>query len=260
MAGKVAANPGTNVQVAAGLGLFFLESGSSNWIDLGALSDVSLETTTEFLEYSQNRRGSNALTRRFLQNKGFAVSATLEEVTPENLRLAFLGGTLGDSGATTYVRETATLTVQTDTSGDFVTLTENADEVDRVILSTSPAASTGLTLGAFTGPATRVDITDSSINTGDEVTVFYRVNVTGSGANARTFSIGANSIIEGMAQIRIRQQGGGIGRLIDIPDCEIAPNGTIDIAPDAVEGFPIILTARETNGAFGTAHLFDVSS
>ncbi len=251
MAGKVAANPGTNVQIAAGLGIFFKEKGSANWLDLGAITGVNFELSTEFLEYFQNRRGANALTRRFVQSKGFTVSGSLEESTPENLRLAFLGGDITAASDPSYVLETATLTV----ASGAVTLPETASVVDRVV-SSSDFQSSSLT-HTFSGPGTAVTITDSSVSDGDEVVVTYQVQIAAPANNAKTFRIGENSTIEGEVEVRIRQQGGGIGFAINIPDCEIAPNGTIDISSDSVQAFPIILTARETNGAFATAVVYD---
>lgn len=256
MAGKVAANPGANVQIAAGLALFFLEKGETNWLDLGAISNVSMANAVEFLPYSQNRRGSNALTKRFLQDKSFSVQASLEEITPENYRIAFLGGPITAATDPTYVRETATLTVGSDTN-NTVTLPETADIVDRIILSTS-FSGTDLS-HTFTGPASTLVMTDSAITGGEEVVVFYRVNVGAAANNPVKFSIGQNSILEGQAEIRLRQQGGGTGQLIQIPDCEIAPNGDSELSPEAVEAFPIIITARELNGAFALATLFDVA-
>ncbi len=260
MAGKVATNPAFNVTTAAGTALFFLEKGEMNYLDLGALSDVQVERGAELLDYNQNRNGINALTRRFIQSTSLTFSASLDEPNIENLRIVMLSsGIPAISADPTYVRENATLIVQNDSGGEFIILPEVADVVDRVVES-----------GDFRGPdatfalatdGIRVDIS-AGASEGDEVVCFYRVNIApGSDPdlhNPRSIDISSGCLIEGSCQLRFRQQGGGIAQVYDIPSCEIAPNGPVDFSPEAVESFPITVTARELNGSFGTLTVYDV--
>ncbi len=249
MAGKVSANPAVNVQLAAGVKLFFLEASTARWLDMGAIATPSLEIATEFLEYFQNASGANALTKRFLQQRGLTLNFNMEEINSDNMRLGLLGGVITQP-ADVKVHESATLIVST---AGTLTMPEAADSIDSIIDADDTSQ---LYTGVLSTDGLTVTLSTTVPSAGTEVVVTYRVALT---TNVESFSLLSNNVFTGQAQFRVRMQGGGIAQVYDFPSVELAPQGSFDISPDAVEAVPMVLTVREVNGIFGTKFLADVA-
>jgi hypothetical protein len=244
--GFLGGNAAKNVQVVGGVGLFVQVEGDSRWIDLGAMSDIELEPATEFLEYNSHRRGTNALVKRILTNRALTMNATLEEVNPDNLRFAFLGGS-PISNASVNILESAVLT---STASDTVILPEVADDVLQVAssdgqddLAATPSdpsndlQTDGITLNIAPGTGAGV-----------EVHVIYHVAQT---TDSESMEILESSLLQGIAQFRIRNTQGGLAQVYEMDSIDLAPNGAVPIPQEEIQSLPVTLTVREKNGKFG---------
>lgn len=271
--GFLGSNVANNVQVPGGVGFFFKETGSSDWLDLGALTGVSIEPTIEFLEYSTNRRGVNALAKRILTSRGLSISATLEEVNPDNLRLAFFGGanTTPSSGVA-YVDTEAPLAFDGGvTSGDDFAW--DLTVANATVLSVKSAdGGTEYTEGGGndytvsatggSGGVTRISaVAGGSLETASSVG--HQIHVTYS-VNSGTTDVEVSEILDdtsivGAGQFIIRNPGGGLLQIYEFDQIEVAPAGAIDISADAVQSIPLTLTVQELNGKFGRIYTKTVS-
>lgn len=254
--GFLGGNAAKNVQVVGNVGLFVKLTGDTDWIDMGNLNNVEIEPTAEFLEYSSNRRGINAVVKRILTSRALTVNAVLEEVNPDNLRFAFLG-TAPVAGSVNII-ETAVLT---ETGTDTVILPEaplavlqvyTSDGGTDVSVSTDPTtdlATDGVTLSIDAG------------HDGEEIHVVYSVALTSdTSSDVEKIEILASSLISGVGQLRIRNDSGGLAQVYELDSIEIAPNGAIGVPAEEVQSLPVTLTVREKNGMFGRVYTKTIAS
>lgn len=79
-----------NYQIPTGI-VYFMETGQSTWRDLGNCPKVTLKPNLETKEHKSSRDGARSTDRVFVTSKDIDVTLSLEEITPENLRLFWLG-------------------------------------------------------------------------------------------------------------------------------------------------------------------------
>lgn len=79
-----------NYQIPTGV-VSFRETGESTWRDLGNCPEITLKPTLETKEHKTSRDGARSTDRTFVTSKSIDVTLKLEEITPENLRLFWLG-------------------------------------------------------------------------------------------------------------------------------------------------------------------------
>lgn len=87
-----------NYQIPTGV-VSFREEGESAWRDLGNVPKVTLKPNLETKEHKSSRDGARSTDRIFVTSKDIDVTLSLEEITPENLRLFWLGTQTTNSDA-----------------------------------------------------------------------------------------------------------------------------------------------------------------
>lgn len=263
MAGFLAPNIAKNTLIPHGVSMLFKRTGDTYYTNLGDLSDISITPTIEFLEYSTNRFAKSAIAKRIGQNKAITIEATINEVAPETLRIAFFGQSIpaqasvtdnvmverfsvGDISSASQDFELA-FAPNSGTSGvDQVTYAE-ADQVGgkgEAHVSGTDYSVSGTTLTINTG---------AGIASNRDIIVTYQYTE----ANANTIEIGKDDQQTGEVQFHIRNNEGGLGQRITLGDVHIAASGAIPIAPDAVQNFPITVTALVKNGKLGDFTFYD---
>lgn len=267
--GFLGSNVANNVQVPGGVGFFFKETGASTWLDLGALTGVSIEPTIEFLEYNTNRRGVSALAKRILTSRGLAISATLEEINPDNLRLAFFGGAQATpSSGVAYVDSEAPLAISTGTSEGAVAWDLSVPDATILTVKSADGETTYTESSDFdvsatggSGGVTRITAVDSTAM--EDLAVGTQIHVTYS-VDSGTTDVEVSEILDdtsivGAGQFIIRNPGGGLLQIYEFDQVEIAPAGAIDISADSVQALPLTITVQELNGKFGRIYTKTVS-
>lgn len=266
MAGYLAPNIAKNTLIPHGVQMLFKRTGTTEFLDLGDLSDVSMTPTVEFLEYSTSRFAKAAVAKRIGQNKGMTIEATVNEITPELLRVAFYGTAKTDV-TTLTMTHIERLTVADNPSPDddtTVTLSFTASEIvsvksaDGATIYTD-TADTGGTDYTFSGPSATLTIKEADSGTGtipasSDIVVEYKYEK----SNADKIEIGGSDQQTGVVEFHIRNNEGGLGQVITLDDVHIATNGAIPLAPDAVQNFPITVTALVKNGTLGHIQYYDV--
>lgn len=254
MAGYLGSNISRNVQIPHGVRLMFLESGTTSWINLGDLSDVSVTPLAEFLEAFSNHDGKNALVKRILTNRGISIECTLNEINVENLKLVFMGGATGTQTKTIQVAET--LTGYEDANGSVL-----------YTLGDTPAIGSTITVRPEAGGTPYNETSDYTVSSGVLTAVSAALDVDGnkvhvsyetSLGSATKFEVLGNTEIEGQAQFQIRNQDGGLSQILELSSVTIAPTGAIATPVDAIQTLPLTLTAQAVNGSFGDMFMVDV--
>lgn len=82
----------------------FKASGQSTYRDLGNAPDVTLELVLDTTDHKSSRDGARSVDRIFVNSKKGQLTLTLEEITPENLALAFLGTVETNTAGLTTVK------------------------------------------------------------------------------------------------------------------------------------------------------------
>lgn len=258
MAGYLAPNIAKNTLIPHGVSMLFKRTGDTYYTNLGDLSDISITPTIEFLEYSTNRFAKSAIAKRIGQNKAITIEATINEVAPETLRIAFYGDAGGAEAALTDMKMTERITVPAGISSadQTIDLSFVATAIDEV----RPASASANSGNAY------IANTDYSLNSGDLVVETGAgigaediiVTYTYTSPSAKTIEIGKEDQQTGEVQFHIRNNEGGLGQRITLGDVHISPSGAIPVAPDAVQNFPITVTALVKNGKLGDFSFYDV--
>lgn len=278
MAGYLAPNIAKNTLIPHGVQMLFKRTGSTSFVDLGDLSDVSLTPTVEFLEYSSNQAAKAAIAKRIGQNKGMTVEATINEITPETLRIAFYGDEAAAPASQTLTA-IEKITVPAGTTGSVaMNILFNAASISSV-KSASGKVYTGVSADGATSVATDdwfynssspsktlslVAATNPTSNNGGEIVedassaaldliVEYTYTKT-----VDKIEIGKEDQQTGIVEFHIRNNEGGLGQVITLDDVHVATSGAIPLAPDAVQNFPITVTSLVKNGTLGHTAYFDV--
>lgn len=258
MAGYLAPNVAKNTLIPHGVSMLFKRDGATDYVNLGDLSDVSITPTIEFLEYSSSRFAKSAIEKRIGQNKGITIEATVNEVAPETLRIAFFGNAKTDAAVTNTIIEKVTLPAgMTSSGGDYdAPLSGNPDAITSV--TTADGATTlAATAYSISGvPDNTLRFFDGNAYTyaGQDLIVTYTF---ATAATASTFEIGKEDQQTGAVQFHVRNNEGGLGQRILLEKVHIAASGAIPIAPDAVQNFPITITALVKNGKLGDFTYYD---
>jgi hypothetical protein len=256
MAGYLGSNISRNVQIPHGVRLMFLESGTTSWINLGDLSDVSVTPLAEFLEAFSNHDGKNALVKRILTNRGISIECTLNEINVENLKLVFMGGATGTQSKTIQVAEVVTGSINTGNPNSEVDYTLSDTPTGTVTVKSESGATTYTATTDYTISGVTITAeTTGSINVdGNKIHVSYGTNI----GSSTKFEVLGNTEIEGQAQFQIRNQDGGLSQILELSSVTIAPTGAIATPVDAIQTLPLTLTAQAVNGSFGDMFLVDV--
>lgn len=254
--GYLAPNISRNVGIAHGIRLYFRRDGETAWVDLGDITDPALTPVTEFLEYFSNHDGRNALATRILQNRGLTMNVTVTEINLENLRFALYGGSISSGSINVIAQTTPTVT-----AGNTLVLPESATSV--ISVKSENGETTYAVTSSYTHTPGSATITivasgalDAATIAGDKVHVVYQVAFPGS--STRKFTLLDSTSVNGSVQFQIRNQGGGLAQIVELDDVQIAPNGDIGIAVDAVQSLPLTLTAQIAGGVFGRVYMKNV--
>lgn len=242
--GFIGGNAAQNVQVVGGVKMFVKLTGSTEWVHLGAASNIEIEPTAEFLDYSSNGRGVNATVKRILTTRALAMNMVLEEINIDNLKFALLGGS--PVAGSVEVVETAIVTIG---AANLVVLPEKANLILRAVRSDGGGGDysiTGFTPGGGDSTFTAIGATE-----GDEAIVYYSVTQS---TDSEKVEVLDSSLISGSAQLRIRNKHGGLAQVYELDSVEIAPNGAIGLPAEEVQSLPITMTSRELNGVFGRVY------
>lgn len=282
MAGYLAPNIAKNTLIPHGVQMLFKRTGSTSFVDLGDLSDVSLTPTVEFLEYSSNQAAKAAIAKRIGQNKGMTIEATINEITPEALRIAFYGNAATTSavGSPEVLTAVEKITIPAGSTGEvamdilfnaasivsvkgvggkvyegssgvtsgvdsqdwFYDITGGANKNLSLVAETAPTPTAG-------GAEIEIDAASADLDLIVEYTYTKAVD---------KLEIGKEDQQTGIVEFHIRNNEGGLGQVITLDDVHVATSGAIPLAPDAVQNFPITVTALVKNGTLGHTAYFDV--
>ena len=267
MAGYLAPNIAKNTLIPHGVQMLFKRTGTTQFLDLGDLSDVSMTPTVEFLEYSTNRFAKSAIAKRIGQNKGMTIEASINEITPELLRVAFYGTAKADVAilTMTHIEKLTVADNPSPTDGDTtVTLAFAATEIVSVKSADGATTYTDATDYASTGVAeagvATLTIKDAdspasgSIPASSDIVVEYKYEKT----SAEKIEIGGSDQQTGVVEFHIRNNEGGLGQVITLDDVHVSTNGAIPLSPDAVQNFPVTVTSLVKNGTLGHIQYYDV--
>lgn len=257
---KVASNL-KNVSIPHGVGFFFRRTGSSNFLDLGFLTDVSITPVAEFLDVTGNRKGINSVVKRILTNRSLTIDATLIEINVANMRLAFYGG--ATQTGSIRILETATV-AKNGNIGGFWQLSEDAFDIISITSESGDINYTGQEVhptddDAFVGGG-GTDL--NALPDGSIVHVIYEVRDTlgpNSSDENNLFELLDTTTIEGEARFQIRNNQGGLAQIYELDNIQIAPNGASAISQEAVQSLPLTITAQEINSMFGRVYFNDIA-
>lgn len=85
-----------NLYVGKGIVSFMLE-GTDEWRDVGEVREAELTLEIEELEHFTQRAGTRSKDLTVVLEKSGSVRFIMEEFTPENLKLYFIGGTIDEN-------------------------------------------------------------------------------------------------------------------------------------------------------------------
>lgn len=247
--GFLGGNAAQNVQVVGGVRMFVQLTGSADWIDLGNAANIEVEPTAEFLEYSTNMEGVNAVVKRILTSRGLSVNMVLEEINLENLKFAFLGA---DFDQTKSINAIETAVVQIGSAGTG-TLPEGALS----ILSYKQDDGTALGALVHTPGSANFSIISPFAANGSFVHMTYEPTdgtFPSATESAQSSEILDSSLISGSGQLRIRNTHGGLAQVYEFDQIEISPNGAIGVPAEEIQSLPVTMIAREVNGKFGRVY------
>lgn len=83
--------------------LMWKPSGEATWQDLGNAPSFKTKPTLTKIEHNSSRDGSRSVDRTLINGQKIEVTIELEEITPQNLALAFLGEEGANSSGQTVV-------------------------------------------------------------------------------------------------------------------------------------------------------------
>lgn len=260
VAGYLAPNPQQNANIAGGVRFYFRRTGSSQFMDVGTVADVSSTPGNEQYEFNSTHGGRQSIAKTILLNRELTINLTLREINVENYRLGFYGGaeetgSINVIAAATPARTAAGTWVLPETDGTIAALVEVRSEDGETLYSvttdyTSSAGSNTIT------PAASGNLESDSPNEGDKIHVLYRV--TFAGATTRKVELMDTTTIEGAAQFHVRNQDGGLAQIMELDSVSIAPDGAIGYAVDDVQSIPLVITAQVSNGAIGRTYFKDI--
>jgi len=253
--GFVGANT-KNVAIPHGVAFFFKRTGTSDWLNLGILQDVSITPTAEFLDVSSNHKGINAVVKRILTNRSIAVDATLIEVNPENIRLAFYGGAAASGSMNILESNIVTKQGAAGSNASYFVFPESYDYQYPPVVALTNLDGTGDYTTSI------VDYIDGSGNVasdatagfkdldpGTELLFTYKVPIDFQSKN--TVEILDITTIEGEGRFQIRNNKGGLAQIYEFDDMQVAPNGAVPVPQDNLQTLPLTITAQESSGKFG---------
>jgi len=255
--GYLAPNVSKNTQIPHGVNLLFKRTGETSYIDLGDISDLSINPAVEFLEYFSSHDAKQALAKRISQQKTLTIEATVNEVAPETLRLAFYGGAESAAAAALTATSIEKFTVTGFGAGGSVAnvLTVAGDFHNTIAGVTSIKTADGTAVDltddyTFTGGIiTFVAAGIVTIETDVDVIVEYTYSTT-----VKSFELMGTDLQEGIVEFHVRNMDGGLEQIFILDNAQIAPNGAVSLAGDAVQSFPLTITAQLKNGVFGNMY------
>jgi len=254
-------NSPNNINLAAGVSAWFQRDYAGDRVELGDLVIDEFTPSPEFLEHFSYRNGLRALRKRLLTQKSATMAMTLNEPSIINLQRVLFGGDISDSESETLF-EGRQATLQTDTD-DELYIDVAAMDADVTVANVTitgvyelsdPRTQFGMAVQASGVPDgnNRVAVANTTETTavdGDTVYVTYTIAETGW---YKSEIFGAdNATVEGALQVQLRNQSGGIQQVYDLNSVQLAANGGIPFALDAIQTLPILATLQERNGSFG---------
>lgn len=255
-----ALNSSNNINLAHNVSLWFRRDYAGNYTELGDLVVDGVTLSPEFAEHRSYRNGINALRKRMLTNRSASISATLNEPNALNLERVVFGSATTTGGAFT-VDEGKHLSVTLTTDGPTIDLTD-ASETDfanitviGVYAATDVLQSTNLIGGNLTPDTDGVVLLTGSVtDMAQDDIVYVRYQIAASGLMQSEIFGASDATIEGDAKLQARNLQGGVVQLWDLASVNLAPNGDIGYAVDAIQTVPILLTLQERSGTFGRVY------
>jgi len=253
--GYLGGNTARNTQVVGAVKLFIRLDGFTDWINLGSMSGIELEPTSEYLEYSSHGRGVNAVVKRILTSRSMSMSFTLEEINSDNLRYAFLGDQ--QVSGTVNILESGIFTVGSsddivlDTPSVAIPQAYSLDGEERYLMSGTEPTINYTLLNGFGYPVPPE---------GTDVMVIYWPDDKAAGTDTEKFEMLASSVVSGDVQFRIRNKHGGLAQIYEFDSVELAPTGAVGVAAEEIQSIPMQLTIRELSSKFGRVYTKSVAS
>jgi hypothetical protein len=253
-------NSTNNIQIPHSVSFWFQNAYAGDFLELGDLIVDGVSITPDFLEFRSYRNGLNALRKRLLQAKNASITLTLNEPNIYNLQRVVYGSAVS-SGATVDVLEGRHLQVIMDGQGDYVSLADAGESdfanitVTGIYAVTDVLHATNLIssdISLDTDGRAIFDATDTGVASGQTVYVTYTIN-TDSMYSSEIFGA-SNATIEGAAKLQARNTQGGVVQIWDLASVQLAPNGDMTLALDAVQTIPMLATLQERSGTFGTVY------
>lgn len=253
-------NSTANIQIPHSVSFWFQNAYAGDYLELGDLIVDGVSITPDFLEFRSYRNGLNALRKRLLQAKNASITLTLNEPNIYNLQRVVYGGTIS-SGSTVSVLEGRHLQVTVDVAGDYVSLADAGESdfgnitVTGIYAVTDVLHATNLLsadISLDTDGKALFDATDVGVGSGETVYVTYTVS-TSDMYSSEIFGA-TNATIEGAAKLQARNTQGGVMQVWDLSSVQLAPNGDMTLALDAVQTIPMLATLQERSGTFGTVY------
>lgn len=256
--GFKASNIAQNVSIGHGVKVFFMRDGTTTWLNLGDLADVSVTPSVEFLEHRSNHDGVQAVAKRILSDRSISIQAVLNEINIDNLRLALYGGAAATGSlnviSTSVPKRTASDTfVLPEAVESIISITSTDGDTAYVETTDWTLGSDGVTISIVASSSLDTDLP----NEGDQVHVVYQVQF--ASADTRKIEILDQTTIEGQIQFQIRNNEGGLAQIIELDLVQISPNGAIPVPPDAIQNLPLTITGQVLNGNFGRVYVKNVA-
>jgi hypothetical protein len=250
-------NSNENIQIPHTVSFWFQQDWTGNYLELGDILVDSVSLTPDFLDFRSYRNSLNSLRKRLLQAKNATVGLTLNEPNAVNLQRVTFGGTIAQNQTTTAL-EGRHLDATSDALGDYFDMSD-AGETDfgniavtgiyDVTDVTQATNKISANIDADTDGKVFVDATDAGVTHGTTYYVTY--NVTYTGMYSSQIYGASNTTVEGAAKLQARNTQGGVVQLWDLASVNLAPNGDLSMALDAVQTVPLLATLQERSGTFG---------
>jgi hypothetical protein len=257
-AGYLAPNVARNVSIAHGIRFFYKRTGGTTWIDLGDITDLSVNPQADFVEHFSNHDGQNSLSKRVLSNRQLNIECTLNEINQENLKLMFYGDAYDSTGSINYLYQEVLDFGSALAESDTLTLTETAAPTavtDITVTLEDGTAVTNLSSADFTFTGNAVVVVAAGALVGEQkINVQYTVAL----ATAQKTELFGDVNATGAAQFHVLNTAGGIIQILELDDIFIAPSGTMNLPADGIQSIPLTITSLVKNNKIGRAYFKNV--
>lgn len=250
-------NSSENINIPHSVSFWFRKDFAGEYIELGDLLIDGVNLAPEFLDFRSYRNGLNAVRKRLLTAKNATVSMTLNEPNMLNLQRAVFGGAIAQNEEV-EVFEGRHMEIVSDAGGVYIDLSDAGETdfgnivVTGVFDKTDVLQETNL-ISSDISPNTDgkaiLPNTEVGKENGDVVYVTYSHTLSDM-FSSEIFGA-TKATIEGAARMQMRNPQGGVIQIWDLASVQLAPNGDLPYALDAVQTIPLLATLQERSGTFG---------